>query len=262
MSRFLIWYLLSSLTGSPVLSALALIAFWWAADRFTFRILPDPLRIVARFRRAGQLRQVLLANPHDRRARLELAQLLVETRRPQQAIDVLRPNVEAGDDDVHTAFTLGSALARSGFHEQAERALASARASDPLFRLGAIDLEIGQLRLGSGNLAGAREALERLVAERPGTVHGRWLLSRALDRLGDRAGARRLRDEAWREYVALPRFQRRMERRWAWRARPSRPLAYAAVAVAVGLVVSSIAGPALVDRAAPTRGAAMHEGER
>src|SRR6266540_1325728 len=53
MSRFLIWYLLSSLTGSPVLSALALIAFWWATDRFTFRILPDPLRMVGRWRRAG-----------------------------------------------------------------------------------------------------------------------------------------------------------------------------------------------------------------
>jgi predicted Zn-dependent protease len=251
MSRLLVWYLLSSLTGSPVLSLLALVAFWWGADRFTFRLLPDPVRWTARWRRRGALQRTLAANPHDRRARLELAQLLVEAGRARQAIEVLTPNVEAGDDDVHTAFTLGAALARSGFHEQAERALASARASDPHFRLGEIDLELGELRLASGDREGAREALARLVAERPGTVQGRWLLSRALAGLGDPAGARRLRDEAWREYVALPRFHRRFERKWAWRARPTRPLAYAAIALAVGLVVSSIAGPAILAHPAP-----------
>ncbi len=258
MFRFFQWYLLTSVTGSPVLSLVALAAFWWAADRFTFRFLPDPVRFVRRWHRTGVLRRTLEANPHDRRARLELAQLLVDSRRPRQAVEVLRPSVEAGDDDVHTAFTLGVALARCGFPEQADRAFAAVREREPHFRMGEIDLELGQMRLASGDAAGAREALERFRAERPGTVQGRWLLSRALGRLGDAQAARRLRDEAWREYVALPRFQRRVERAWAWRAKPSRPLAYAAIALAVGLAVGSLAASSLPDPA----GRAAHAAQK
>ncbi len=239
MSRLFEWYLLTSITGSPILSLIALSAFWWAADRFTFRLLPSPLRWGRRLGRAGALRRTLMVNPHDRRARLELAEILLELGRPGQVVEILRPSVAAGDDDAHTAFTLGSALARTGFREQAERALAMARERDLHFRLGAIDLELGRMRLASGDAAGACEALERFREERPGTVEGRWLLSRALRRSGDAEAARRMRDEAWREYVSLPRFRRREERTWAWRAKPWRPALYAAIALAVGLTLGS-----------------------
>jgi tetratricopeptide (TPR) repeat protein len=246
MGRLLLWVLLTSITGSPVLSLLVLVVIWWTADRFTFRFLPDPVRAVRRRYRAGVLGGVLAANPHDRRSRLELAQLLLELRRPLRAVEVLRPNVEAGDDDVHTAFTLGAALARSGHREPAEQALAAARERDAHFRMGEIDLELGRLRLASGDAIGARQALERFLEERPGTVQGRWLLSRALLRTGDIAGAQRLRDEAWKEYRLLPRFQKRVERPWAWRAKPWRPVVYLAIAVVLGLAMASIVLPAVM----------------
>jgi len=251
VSKLLVWYLLASLTGSPLLALAVLIAFWWAADRFTFRLFPDPVRVWRRWRRADALRRTLATNPHDRRARLELAELLLEVRRPREAVEVLRPNVEAGDDDVHTAFAMGAALARTGYAEQAERALGAARAADPEFRAGEVDLELGRLRLGRGDFAGAREALDRLLVARPGTVEGRWLLSRTLAGLGDAAGARRVRAEAWREYAALPAFHRRHERRWAWRARPARPLAWAAVALLLLAAAARLAAPAF-QGAAPT----------
>ena len=72
---------------------------------------------------------------------------------------------------------------------------------------------------------------------RPGTVQGRWLLARVLAELGNDEGASRMKDAAYREYTALPRFRRSEERPFAWRARPSRPLAVAvAVFAAVGLL--------------------------
>jgi tetratricopeptide (TPR) repeat protein len=245
-SQWLLWIVLSWLTGSPVLAAVALLVAWWLGDRFTFRLLPDPLRFAGRWRRMAQLRSTLQVNPHDRRARFELAERLLETGRPREAAEVLRPNVEAGDEDARTAFVMGAALGRSGAPEQAERALAVAREKDPRFRAGELDLELGRQRLARGDHAGAREALLGLLAERPGTVEGRWLLARALDGLGDAAGARAVRDEAWREYVALPRFQRRHERPFAWRIRPWRP---ALVAVVVVLLLGL--GLATCGRSAP-----------
>jgi hypothetical protein len=241
MSQWMLWVLLSWITGSPLLSLLVLAVVWWLGDRATFRLLPDPLRAARRWSHRGALRARLASNPHDRRARLELAGLLLDARRPREAAEVLGPSVEAGDDDVHTAFTMGAALARSGSDERAERFLAAARAREPGFRMGEIDLEVGRMRVRRGDAAGALEPLSRLVAERPGTVEGRYWLARALAARGDASAAGRVRDEAWREYAALPRFRRQQERSYAWRLRPWRPaLVAAGVALAVALAASAL----------------------
>lgn len=242
-SSWLLWLILSWLTGSPVTAALVLLAIWFLSDRASFRLLPDPLRAWRRLSRRGVLERTLAANPSDRRARFELASLLLDARRPAHALEVLRPNLEAGDDDVHTAFLYGVLLERTGQRPQAERILSLAREKDPGYRLGEIDLELGRNRLGAGDLPGAREALERLVSARPGTVQGRWLLAKALEGLGDAAGAEGRRAEAWREYVAMPRFKRADERPWAWRIKPWRPAIIAGVVLAVGLALAfTVAG--------------------
>ncbi len=242
MSQWMLWGLLSWLTGSPLTAAVVVLLLWWLGDRFTFRLLPDPLRLVGRWRRMAQLRATLGMNPHDRRARFELAERLLEGGRPRRAAQVLRPNVEAGDEDAHTAFVMGAALGRTGAYEQAERALALARQEDPRFRAGEIDLELGRQRAARGDWAAAREALERLLVERPGSVEGRYHLARALSGLGDEAGARKVREDAWRDYSMLPRFHRRHERRFAWRIKPWRP---AAVALVVAAALAAAAAAAL-----------------
>lgn len=238
-SSWLLFLFLSILTGNPLVALLLALAVLWTADRVTLGLLPEPVRAFLRWRRVGKLRAALGVNPNDRRARLELADLLLR-RRPAEAAELVLRNVEAGDEDVHTSFLLGAALARCGAHERAERAFAFVRDLEPGFRLGEIDLELGRMRLARGDPAGAREALARLVEARPGTVEGRWLLARALAALGDVAGAERVRADAWREFVALPRFRRRPERRFAWRLRPWRgaaAMAGALLLVTLGAVL-------------------------
>src|SRR5512133_692451 len=247
MSSWMLWVLLSWLLGNPLLAGVILLAAWWLGDRATFRVLPDPVRRFGRRSRIAALRRTLASNPHDRRARLELANLLLDAGKPRQAAEALGPNVEAGDDDVYTSFAMGTALARTGATVRAEQFLAAARAREPSFRMGEIDLEVGRMRLASGDAAGAVEPLRRVIAERPGTVEGRYLLGRALDAVGDAAGAAAARDDAWREYVALPRFRRQHERPFAWRIRPWRPAMVAiALAVAAALVLRAVV-PALSD---------------
>ncbi len=239
MNTWLMWTLLSWVTGSPVAAAAILLVLWWTGDRYTFRVLPDPFRFLGRWRRVGQLRRTLDVNPHDRRARFELAERLLESGHPREAAEMLRPNVEAGDEDARTAWVMGAALGRTGAWEQAERALEVARQEDPRFRAGEIDLELGRQRLARGDHAGAREALGRLLEQRPGSVEGRYLLARALDRLGDAAGARAARAQAWADYQTLPRFHRKHERRFAWRLKPWRPLLVGLAIVAALMLLAS-----------------------
>jgi tetratricopeptide (TPR) repeat protein len=249
VNQLFLFLLLSWLLRSPLLALLVLAALWWAGDRATFRLIPDPFRGLTRWRRRGQLRDLLQQNPHDRRARFELAGLLLEGGRPAEAVEALRPNIAAGDEDVHTAFLWGAALGRSGAFDDGEKALAVARTLEPEFRAGEIDLELGRLRLARGDAAGAAEALARLVAVRPGTVEGRYHLARALDRLGRAAEARACRDQGWREFQALPRFQRAQQRGYAWRLKPARgALVVGAVAAALLLLLLLLTqlGPALL----------------
>jgi len=245
MSGWLLWSLLSMLTGRPLLSLLLLMAFWYGVDRFTWRFLPNPMRWVWKWQRVGRLKRDLMTNPHDRRARLELAELYLERRQYKTAVETLKPNLEAGDDDASTLYTMGVACLGAGYVQQGEKVLSALREEDEGFRLGAVDLELGRFRLKRKDAKGAREALERFVVRRKGSVEGRLLLARALEQGGDDGAGALMRESAWKEYVAAPRFQRNMERFWAWRAKPSRPATYAAVALVLGMLFARYGAPAI-----------------
>ena len=250
MTKWLQWIVLTSITGSPLLSILILIAAWWVLDHYTLGILPSPFGFVERFRRALRLRRELEHNPHDRRARFELADLYVGQRRHGAAVEVLKPAIEAGDHDAATLFLMGVACYGAGHAKQAEVFLAAAADAEPGFRQGAVDLELGRGRLAFGDHAGAREALERFVQARHATVEGKVLLARALAAGGDATTASKLKDDAWRDYAAAPRFQKRRERFWAWRAKPARPLSYLAVAVVIGALFARFGAPIVEELAA------------
>lgn len=251
MSKYFQWLMLTMITGSPLLSLAVLVVFWWAVDRFTWRLLPDPIRPLARLMRAGKLRRELRNNPHDRRARLELGELLISRGRHREAIEALRTNIEAGDEDTATFFAMGKACLGAGHFEQAEVFLHQVEQADPDFRVGEVELVRGRALLGKGELKGAREALERFLKLRRGSVEGRVLLSRVLKGAGDDAGAALTREQAWQEYLSAPRFQRRVERGWAWRAKPSRPLSYALLVVLAGFLFARFVAPQLAQAGQP-----------
>lgn len=255
MSGFLQWAILASITGSPLGSAVALLVFWFLVDRFTLGVLPDPWRALMRRRREGTLRRLILGNPHDGRARLELAQLYVERGKGQAAVEVLRPTFDNGAEDIQSVFTMGAGCLQAGYVEQGEKLLAHASELDEDFRVGEIELVRGRARLARGDFAGAKVALEAFLQHRKGSVEGRVLLAKALDGLGDDANAALLRDAAWHEYLVAPGFQRRQERLWAWRARPSRPATYALLVVLAFILFVRFGAPAITTWASSMRAA-------
>lgn len=242
MSGYFQWIVLSAITGSPVGSAVALLLFWFTVDRFTLGFFPDPVRWVMRWRRQGYLERTLLNNPHDGRARYELAQIYVQRGKGKAAVEVLRPNFDTGSDDIQSVFTMGEACLQAGYVEQGEKLLEHAEELNPAFRVGEIYLVRGRYQLARGDFSRAKVSLQTLLKIRGGSIEGRVLLAKAHIGLGDDGRGALLKDEAWNEYVSAPRFQRRAERLWAWRARPSRPAMYALILVlAFALFVTVVA---------------------
>lgn len=243
--KLLQFLVLSVLLGNPLLALFVLVVIYWALDRYTLGLLPDPFRFVSRWRRAAQLRSKLRTNPHDRRTRLALADTYLELRRPGAAFEAAKPNVEAGDHDPHTLFVAGRAAFGAGEAAIGDRLLEAARDEDPTFAQGRVDLELGRGRLDAGDAEGAKEALERFVAGRSSAIEGNVLLARARARLGDAEGARSARSAAWQAYREAPRFLRRRQRWWAWRANPARPLLYLGLVVAFGATLAALVIPQL-----------------
>jgi tetratricopeptide (TPR) repeat protein len=223
MAFFLKWLILSRLLGSPFGALAVLIVGGFILDRFTIGLLPRPLRSFGRWSRRLELRRILRNNPRDRRARFELADQ-IQRSRPAEAMELLRPNLEAGDTDPGTLLVMGVACFRARHTAQAEVFLSEAIKESPQFRNGALWLELGRGQLASGDARGAIESLGKLLTARPGSIEGKVLLAKALDAVDDNAGAAALRAQAWSDYRSAPSFQRREERLWAYRAQPWRAL--------------------------------------
>lgn len=237
---FYLWYLLSWMTQRPLLAAVVVLAIWFAADRAWVRR-SSPFRWAQRRQEIARLRQRLGINPHDRDARFNLAEALVETGQHDEAAALLEKNLAAGDDDVETLWLAGKAVygsARPDGGELGEAFFAKAKEKQPSFRSGAIDLELGRGRLGRDRHAAAVEALKRAIESRPGSIEAHVLLARAHAGAGRAADADAARQKAWQLYRDAPRFKRRQDRGWAWKAKPIAAVRYyASVAFTVGAVV-------------------------
>src|SRR5437667_11519990 len=77
MNGWIHFSILWMLTGSPVAAAIILLAAYAVADWYTFGFLRGVAQAVAAFQRGRKLRLVLLHNPHDRKARADLGEILI-----------------------------------------------------------------------------------------------------------------------------------------------------------------------------------------
>jgi hypothetical protein len=79
------------LTGNPVAAGIILLAAYAITDWYTFGFLRGIARLAANWQRGRSLQDLLLQNPHDRKARADLGETLLEQRRFARAIEVVKP---------------------------------------------------------------------------------------------------------------------------------------------------------------------------
>ena len=229
MNSWINFSILWMLTGSPVAAAVILLLAYAIADWYTFGFLHGIAHAVADFHRGRRLRLVLLHNPHDRKARADLGEILVSQRRYRRAIQIVKPIADENPHDLNALYLLGVACLATGRIREGELFLSEVYQADPAHRDAAPLLQLGRFRAQRGD-ASAAEPLRRYLEAHPHHVEARFLLSRACLLARDHAAAAAERSRCWREYETELPYQRRKDRIWAWRARPSRPLIYAAAA--------------------------------
>jgi len=246
MSNWINFSILWMLTGSPVSAALILLSAYALMDWYTFGFLRGVARTVADFRRGRRLGLSLLHNPHDRKARADLGEILLSQRRYARAIEVVKPIADDAPHDLNALYMLGVACLATGRVDQGELFLTEVHQARPDFRDGAPLLELGRSRVRRRAVT-AVGPLQMFLQEHPHHVEARYWLARAHVVAGDAAAAASERGRCWREYQTELPYQQRADRIWAWRARPARPLLYAALTCCA----LALAGAALQRGGAP-----------
>ncbi len=183
------------------------------------RRLPSPYLY---FKHANKVRLLcgqIAQNPDNVTARRDLARIWIEKRRPRRALELLDQAARREPNSVELAYLRGRALCDAGQHEAALAPLVQVAQKDERFHYGDAYLLAGRALLELGRAAEAEDALERHVRINSSSVEGWTRLASARQKQSDSPGAADARREALATFAQLPRFRRRRERWWAWRAR-------------------------------------------
>ncbi len=183
------------------------------------RWLPSPYLYFKHANKVRLLRAQIDQNPDNVTARRDLARIWIEKGRPRRALELLDQAAKREPDSVELAFLRGRALCDAGDPERALPSLIQVAQKDERFQYGEGYLLAGRALLALGRDAEAEDALLRHVRINSSSVEGWTRLAKARRRQRDGKGATEARREALATFEQLPRFRRRRERWWAWRAR-------------------------------------------
>lgn len=219
MKTFGLYWLLSYLLWSPTGQlALALIVLWYLDNRY-FGVLAALWAPVTRSRQIAALRQSVSVNPSDVRSLVELGEHSLRGGRPQAALEYLDRAIARGEDSARALFLSGAAKVRLGRHVEGQAELEAALAKKPDVAYGEPYIYLLEQKLATEGASSP--AIEELVTafERFDSVE---VLTRAgllCSAAGRASLARRLFEEAIRNYGYVPKKMRRLHRRWVFRAR-------------------------------------------
>ncbi len=219
LSRFFLFYLITTLTGSPFFALLVILALYLALDyQFTgiVRRGMDAFRLESEI--AGLRKEVAL-NPHNAAALSDLGRLLVLRGKRREAFLFLERAYERLSDSEETTYYFGLASLGTGREESGEALILKALEKNPKFRYGEPALRLAEHYAGQGRLKEARLSFDRFFSIHSSSPEGYYKYGRFLTATGDLSGAL----ESFRKAVDIfrlsPAFKKRQDRLWAYKAR-------------------------------------------
>lgn len=219
MSKFLLFGLLTLLTGSPWTALLVVLALYLFFD---YQYLGFARSTVGWIKSSGEIRELrtdVELNPHNAAALNDLGRLLILNGRAPEAVAPLERAIERLDDSDETNYYLGLAYLKTGKEQEGEAHILKALELNPRFRYGEPYLRLGEHYLQQGRHDEALAMLHKQGEIHSSSVEGLYLLGEVHRRMGDLARARDAYQKSMAAFRQSPRYKRREERPWAWRAR-------------------------------------------
>ncbi|MEJ2696303.1 MAG: tetratricopeptide repeat protein [Candidatus Sulfobium sp.] len=219
MSKFILFYILYWLTGNPLLALLVIVAIILAVDRTYLSFIPDPFKALRSSSRTGELQKVISINPHDGRSLKELGILLVEKGDFKNAAECFRRTAGKMADDPEFNYYYGIAEARSGDISKGRELVEKALLDSPRLKYGEPYLMMAEVYLDCHDYRNALPLLEKFVGIHSSSSRGFYRLGVVKMKLGMKDEGIEYLRKSIRVFKSSPLFKRRVERKWALKAR-------------------------------------------
>ena len=153
-------------------------------------------------------------NPNDIPAKHELGRLLMESKRYREAKERLMPLQDALEHSAEFWADLGECLAVLGETEAAEAAINNALSINPRVKYGTPYLRLASIHARNSPQAaiGHLDAFRNIQSS---SCEAYYRLAQVYALMGRREDARRALAECGEIYRSLPRYKKRLERKWA-----------------------------------------------
>ncbi|MFC7679733.1 tetratricopeptide repeat protein [Paenibacillus sp. GCM10028914] len=217
MGKFFIFILLWNILGNPFIAIFVILLIVYLLDRRFIGLFPSITRPFKRLRHISKLRTQIANSPSDVSSRHELARLLIERRKYNEALNILESIRANSEDSAEYWDDLGTCLLNTGNITQGEQAILQALQINPRVKYGR-----PHLRLAAAFKTSDREKAIRYV-EQFHSIHSSsseafYLLGSMYKDLGRTEEAKEAFKESIAVYKSLPKYKKRQERKWAVRS--------------------------------------------
>ncbi|WP_010275058.1 tetratricopeptide repeat protein [Paenibacillus senegalensis] len=214
MRGFFVFALLWWLIGNPIIALLILLAVLYFLDRRFIGLLPSISKPFKQSRKINQLKQELKLQSHNTSSKLELANLLLQKKRYEEALAYLEPILHQMEDSAEVHFGLGLAYLQIGQSERGEQHMLTSLELNPRVRYGEPYLHLGKAFADKAPDK-ALHYLEQFQDVHTSSCEAYYRLGKLYMEMGRQQEAKQAFAEALDIYRGLPKYKKKSERRWA-----------------------------------------------
>src|SRR5208337_690698 len=215
----MLFVFLSWLTGNPIIAVVILLVVYLAIDRTYYGFVPDPLRA---FRSAGRIRELqrtIAINPHDARSMKELGIFMFERKNYKKALEYFIRASAKMSDEPEFNYYYGISLARNGAIDRGRALVDNALLAAPGLKYGDPYLAMAEVYIDTGAYDSAAPFLEHFLKVRISSIEGLYQMGLVKIKTGKADEGVAYLKKAVAVFKDAPRYKRKIERKWAWKAR-------------------------------------------
>ncbi|GGG12114.1 tetratricopeptide repeat protein [Paenibacillus aceti] len=214
---FLLFLLLSWVTGNPLIAIIIILAVVYFLDRRYIGVMPSISKPFRRSSNIRKLRAQLAASPFDVSSKRELARLLLEKKKFAEAHQLLEQVKDASEDSAEYWSDLGATSFGLNRLEEGEQQMLRALSLNERVKYGQPYLQLATA-FKDKDPQKALDYAAKFGDIQSSSSEAYYLLGSLYQSLGRKDEARQALTEAISVYRSLPKYKKRHERGWALRS--------------------------------------------
>ncbi|MGO4111114.1 tetratricopeptide repeat protein [Paenibacillus sp. YAF4_2] len=213
---FLLFVFFTWLFGNPIIAILVLLFIVYVLDRRFIGLTPSLLKPIRRSSRLKKLKRHIAQSPNDTSSKVEIARILIEKKKYNEALSLLAPLERMLDDSAEYWDDLGLCLMQTGKPEEGEAAMSKALLLNPRVKYGAPYLRLAAY-YSNQDAVRALSYIEAFQEIHSSSCEAYYRLADIYEQMNRKEDAKQAVQEGLRIYRSLPRYKKRVERIWAIR---------------------------------------------